>query len=64
MAIARALYSDPKILILDEITSVLDLENENQILKTLKDLDDNVTIIIISHNENTFKICNEIVKLD
>lgn len=38
LAIARALYNDPEILILDETTSALDAENKRDILKTLRGL--------------------------
>ena len=61
--IARALYHNPKILILDESTSNLDLKSENDILKLLKKINKNITILIISHRDSTMKYCNKIVKL-
>ena len=48
IGIARVFYSDPQILILDESTSNLDNDTENQILKELKMLTKNLTIIIVS----------------
>ena len=49
IGIARALYSSPEIVILDEATSSLDIENENMIIKKLSELKGDKTIIIISH---------------
>lgn len=62
LAIARALYKDPKILLLDEITSSLDLKNEEKILRLLKKLKKNKTIIFISHKKNSLKFCNKVYK--
>ena len=55
IGIARALYHNPKILILDESTSSLDNKTENNILDTIKKLKKKITTIIISHNKNTLK---------
>ena len=62
IGIARALYGDPKILVLDEATNQLDEENEIAIIDTIKDLKD-VTVIIISHNKSALVNCNKIVKI-
>jgi ATP-binding cassette subfamily C protein len=53
IGIARALYSDPKILILDEATSALDAETEAAITGMLKELHGKVTIISIAHRLST-----------
>lgn len=53
IGIARALYSDPKILVLDEATSALDAETESAITGMLKELHGNVTIISIAHRLST-----------
>ena len=50
IGIARALYNDPDILILDEATNSLDKENEFKIFEILKKLKDQISIIMISHN--------------
>ena len=64
IAIARALAKSPKILILDEATNALDISTENEILKGISDLRSKLTIIMISHDENSLKICDEIIDLD
>jgi ABC-type bacteriocin/lantibiotic exporter with double-glycine peptidase domain len=64
LAIARSLYKNPKILVLDEITSALDSENENKILETIKKLGSETTCVIISHKDKTDKICDKIITLN
>ena len=58
ISIARALYKKPSILILDEATNSLDLINEKDILKNLKKLKDEMTIIFISHKVTSLTICD------
>ena len=53
IGIARALYSNPKILVLDEATSALDAETESAITGMLKELHGQVTIISIAHRLST-----------
>lgn len=64
IGIARALYNDPDILILDESTSSLDWSTEERILNTLKELKDKgKTIIIVSHKIKTLSVCDKIFEL-
>ena len=58
IGIARALTNDPELIILDEATSGLDHETENNILKTIKKL--RKTSIIVSHRLNALKNCDKI----
>ncbi|AUV84549.1 sugar ABC transporter ATP-binding protein (plasmid) [Salinigranum rubrum] len=60
VAIARALQSDPEIVIMDEPTSALSIEATRRILELIKRLrDQGVTIILISHNlENIFEVAD------
>ena len=64
LAIARELYRKPSLLILDEATSGLDIETENEILKGLEKIKKEITIIIVSHRENTVKNCDKIIDID
>jgi ATP-binding cassette, subfamily B, bacterial PglK len=62
LALARALYRQPKVLILDEFTSALDVENEKRILNTVSNLKD-ITIILISHSKTAKDFCSNSIEL-
>ena len=64
IAIARALYHDPEILILDEATSAMDISSERQFIEMISNQNINKTIIIISHRMQALKSCDFIYKLD
>lgn len=62
---ARALYRQPKLLILDEPTSALDIENENNIIEILKNLKKTgVIVIAISHSPNFFRNFDKLYKIE
>lgn len=63
IGIARSLYFKPKILILDEATSALDEKTEKNIFRTINNLDKNITIFIISHNDKILDRCNVTLKI-
>lgn len=63
LAIARALYRDPEILILDEATSSLDVQIENEITEMLKQIGKSKTIIAIAHRLSTLRACNKLIYL-
>lgn len=60
IGIARALYHNPKILILDEATSALDNLTEKIIMKSVNELSNKTTIILIAHRLSTVKNCDKI----
>ena len=64
LAIARALYFDPEIIIFDEATSSLDLTTEENLLNTIKNLIGKKTLLIVSHRMNTLKNCNKIYNVN
>ena len=64
IGIARALYFQPKILILDEATSSLDQKTESEFMKMLYSLKRKLTIIIVSHRMSTLTKCDKIFKID
>ena len=64
IAIARALYHDCKILILDEATSSLDKDTESKVLNNICNLQKEITIIIVSHNQSSFQYCNKVLTLN
>ena len=55
IAIARALYYNPEILVFDEATSALDSQTENEIMKEIYNLANDKTLITITHRLNTIK---------
>ncbi len=60
IGIARALYLNPEILILDEPTSSLDQKTEEKIIEKILSLNE-LTVILISHNPNVIKKCDEVI---
>lgn len=63
IAVARAIYSDSPILLLDESTSALDELTEQRLLKNLRQMT-NKTVIIITHRQAALKICDKIIDFD
>lgn len=63
IAIARALYSEPQILILDEATSALDNETELAVMNAIDGLAGKITLIIIAHRVTTLKRCDKIYEV-
>ena len=63
IGIARAIYKNVPILILDESTSSLDLNTENLIIKEIKNIKKKLTIIFVSHRMTALKYCNKIYEL-
>ena len=64
LGIARALYSNPKLLVLDEATSALDAETEEVISKTIRSLTNKVTLIIIAHRITTVQKVDHVIYLE
>lgn len=63
LAIARALYTEPEVLIFDEPTSALDEETSRELFKTLKELNLTKTIIIVSHDIENLDMFNKVFKI-
>lgn len=55
LGIARALYSDPLILVLDEATSALDTKTEADVAEAIRDLRGDVTVIAVAHRLSTIR---------
>ena len=64
LALARALYSNPKILILDEATSSLDAESEYAISESIKRLKGMHTVVVIAHRLSTVREADIVVYLE
>lgn len=63
LAIARALYINPQIMILDEATSALDNETEEAVMEAIDSLAGSITLIIIAHRITTLKNCDKIYEI-
>ena len=64
LSIARALYSNPDVIIFDESTSALDSITENQIMDNIHTMPSNPTIIMIAHRITTLTNCNTIFLIE
>ena len=64
LAIARALFKDPPILVLDEATSSLDTESERLVQQALNNLMQGRTTLVIAHRLSTIRSADKIVVLD
>lgn len=64
IAIARALYRNPEVLIFDEATSALDNDTEARLMETINAVSKDRTVIMIAHRLTTLKDCNRIVVMD
>ena len=62
IALARAIYHNRDIFILDEVTSSLDSENTKKIINLLIELKKTKTIIISSHNKNILSACDNVIE--
>jgi ATP-binding cassette, subfamily B, bacterial PglK len=64
IALARAFYHQRNVLVMDESTSALDNETEEEIVNEIKTLRGSKTLIIIAHRLTTLKYCDRIYKLE
>ena len=64
LALARALYKEPNILIMDEPTSALDINSEKIFIDSLKKIGGSIIIIIISHKESILNSCDKVIKIN
>jgi ABC-type bacteriocin/lantibiotic exporter with double-glycine peptidase domain len=64
IGIARALYSDPKLILLDESTSSLDADSELEVLNWIKSLKGKKTIISVTHKLSTVRDADMVLNLE
>ena len=60
IGIARAIYNNPQLIILDEATSGLDKPTEDEIIEEIRSYQGDKTVIMVSHKLNTLKYCDRI----
>jgi len=64
VGIARALYQNPAVLVLDEATSSLDNETEKAVMDAVRGLQGNKTIVIVAHRLSTIEHCDIVYKVE
>ena len=62
IGLARCLYREPEILLLDESTSALDTEIENKILSNISKL--NLTVVFVTHRKEALSFCDKVYNLE
>jgi ABC-type multidrug transport system fused ATPase/permease subunit len=64
LAIARALYADPQILVFDEATSALDPRTEGEVAESIVSLARTTTVVVIAHRRRTIAACAQLLLLE
>jgi len=64
LGLARALYTNPGLLIMDEATSALDAESEAEIQKALDSMRGKVTVVLIAHRLNTIQHADKVILVE
>jgi ABC-type multidrug transport system fused ATPase/permease subunit len=64
LAIARALYRDPQVLVLDEATSALDTETEREVMAAVESLHGAKTLVIVAHRLSTLAGCDVLHRIE
>ncbi|MBO7632016.1 MAG: ATP-binding cassette domain-containing protein, partial [Lachnospiraceae bacterium] len=64
LALARALYKDFELLVLDEATASLDMETEEAILESLRERHGDKTVLMVTHHASLAEACEVIYKLE
>lgn len=63
LGIARALYKNPEVLILDEATNALDIKTEEKFFLNLREFKKEISVILVSHRQNTLDFSTRILNL-
>lgn len=64
LGIARALYADPLVMVMDEATSSLDTATENRITESMRELKGDVTFITVAHRLATIRDYDQVCYLE
>lgn len=64
IGLARALYAQKPLLVLDEATSALDVATESAVMDSIRQLDADLTIIIVAHRLSTLRHCSRVIRLE
>lgn len=64
IALARAILSKPKLLLLDEPSTGLDKITRDTIIKNIEKMKGSITMVIVSHNPDEIKLCDKVLVMD
>jgi ATP-binding cassette subfamily C protein len=64
IALARALLRKPRLLMLDEATSAIDVAGEHKILQSLRDLSPRPAIVMVAHRAESLALCERLLRLE
>jgi ABC-type multidrug transport system fused ATPase/permease subunit len=64
IGLARAIYRNPSLLFLDEVTSALDAETEHAVMSSINELRDSITVVIVAHRLSTVQHADRVVYID
>jgi ABC-type multidrug transport system fused ATPase/permease subunit len=64
IGLARALYREPSLLVLDEVTSALDTETENFVMQHVQSLHGRATVIIVAHRLTTVQNADKVIYIE
>jgi len=59
VAVARAIYRNPEVLILDEATSALDSETERRLIDNIRQYSKDITVLMVAHRNSSLRYCNK-----
>ena len=64
IGIARALYKKADVLVFDEATSALDYNTEKEVMESIENLSNELTIFIVAHRLSTIEFCDNVIHLE
>ena len=64
IALARALYKDFELLVMDEATAALDMETEKAVIDSIRQVKGNKTILMVTHHMSLANECDMIYKIE
>jgi ATP-binding cassette, subfamily B, bacterial PglK len=64
IGLARAMYRNPSLLFLDEVTSALDAETEHAVMSSIESLRGTTTVVIVAHRLSTVQHADQVIYLD